>query len=817
MLTRQLLRRAAIAALAFEAQTTPVHAQPIWSLRANAPEGGKLVHDSARGVTYLFGGSETWEWDGRTWVLREPAAVAPGVVLAYDSIRGRTVCHCSTGTWEFDGSSWTMVASPSASPGFRLFLPGFAFDAARGRTVLFGGGNVADTWEWDGTSWTQLFPASSPNPNVDPVLAYDARRGVTVMYGGQSPDNVPRDQTWEWDGTNWTRRTGVGSPGWREAFQMLFDPARGRVVFIALSTHVPNLTETWEYDGVAWVRTSTTTALPPVAYPSIAADVARVRLVYTATTSQFETWEWDGSTWRQIGPPRPQTSNGYPGSLAVLCYDAGRERTVRYLGAGASSTWEWDGHVWIPITLQTIPTAGVVHGLAYDSARGVIVLCVDTRAGQLETWEWYRGDWALRAPPVPRPQAAGSAGAHVAFDSVRGLTVLYRGGSDLWEWDGTTWRQRLLAVFPSSSDSFSIAFDPVRARTVLVTRSSSPQTWEWDGQQWIRGLSAHTPPPCTSATIVYDAALGGVAAVGLADFPSCMQAWLWDGTDWSAIKLRDGSPIPAAVDGAAYDSGRDRTVVVERDRTWELGATAPSVDRSMGSEAGGDLVRITGFDATGPAETDVRFGLARAAVVDAGPNRILVRTPPGSGIADVVVSTSRLSSRLPGAFEYVPSWQAARFGNVNASSGAREDVLLVDGIAGDSRTRDIRLPVRTPLSVAMLAPSTRLRARFAVYAWLAPPGAADATVQPRGVGTTVFPTPLQVGASPQPFAIGNNLAARLGAATFGTTPAPSLIGRASRGVGRPLVFTMQGFIEDDGSAIPAHVSVTNAVIVNVTR
>ena len=35
-----------------------------------------------------------------------------------------------------------------------------AFDAARGRTVLFGGGNGAgatfdDTWEWDGSTWIE--------------------------------------------------------------------------------------------------------------------------------------------------------------------------------------------------------------------------------------------------------------------------------------------------------------------------------------------------------------------------------------------------------------------------------------------------------------------------------------------------------------------------------------------------------------------------------------------------------------------------------------------------------------------------------------
>ena len=43
--------------------------------------------------------------------------------------------------------------------------PALAYDAARGRVVLFGGsggGYLADTWEWDGNDWIQRTPSNSP-------------------------------------------------------------------------------------------------------------------------------------------------------------------------------------------------------------------------------------------------------------------------------------------------------------------------------------------------------------------------------------------------------------------------------------------------------------------------------------------------------------------------------------------------------------------------------------------------------------------------------------------------------------------------------
>src|SRR5579871_3784963 len=89
-----------------------------------------MVYDSVRGVDVLFGGADTSNTFGDTWV--------------------------------WNGATWTARAG---GPGART-LPAMAFDSARGRVVLFGGDNgqdLGDTWEFDGNTWTHM-ASTGPSP-----------------------------------------------------------------------------------------------------------------------------------------------------------------------------------------------------------------------------------------------------------------------------------------------------------------------------------------------------------------------------------------------------------------------------------------------------------------------------------------------------------------------------------------------------------------------------------------------------------------------------------------------------------------------------
>jgi hypothetical protein len=149
---------------------------------------------------------DTWEWDGGNWTQRVPAQspfVRWGTALAFDRARGRTVLFGGYGngylsdTWEWDGTNWSPGGGAHAPPGRTLHK--LAYDSARGRTVLFGGVAAPngflfqDTWEWDGTDWTLRATASSPPARADHVLAFDAGRGRTVLFGSRSLTD-----TWEY-------------------------------------------------------------------------------------------------------------------------------------------------------------------------------------------------------------------------------------------------------------------------------------------------------------------------------------------------------------------------------------------------------------------------------------------------------------------------------------------------------------------------------------------------------------------------------------------------------------------------------------------
>ncbi len=171
---------------------------------------------------------------------------------------------------------------------------------------------------------------------------------------------------------------------------------------------------------------------------------------------------------------------------------------------------------------------------------------------------------------------------------------------------------------------------------------------------------------------------------------------------------------------------------------------------------------------------------------------------------------------------------AARAGAVNERLGEREDVLFVNGRAGERPSREVRVGAREPIEVRMEPPSSRTSARFALYAWTGEPGAGTLALGHLDLGTFVFPAPPTrklvnpaLGADPEhrTFVVWNNSGNErwLGPPDLPSRPAPSTVVRRPRGLSRAkaATFTLQGIIEDDGSANPAGWSVTNAVVVRV--
>src|SRR5262249_5238027 len=156
------------------------------------------------------------------------------------------------------------------------------------------------------------------------------------------------------------------------------------------------------------------------------------------------------------------------------------------------------------------PTSRTSFTMAYDSARGVIVLFGGIRSDSTihylaDTWECNGTDWMQRTPGSSPPARAFSA---MSYDSGRGGSVLFGGSyydgtthyyNDTWEWNGTDWTQRTPANSAPSRRYHALAYDSVRGVTVLFGGFGpgigiAADTWEWNGTNWTQRNPANRPP-----------------------------------------------------------------------------------------------------------------------------------------------------------------------------------------------------------------------------------------------------------------------------------------------------------------------------------
>ena len=235
---------------------------------------------------------------------------------------------------------------------------------------------------------------------------------------------------------------------------------------------------------------------------------------------------------------------------------------------------------WHQVSPATSPGTRLFWATAFDSRRNVaVVFGGDNQGPPLfsdETWEFSNNTWTLRNPPN-RPSARKNAA--MAFDSARGVCVLFGGGdnvfendtpqNDTWEYDGNNWTQRQATDYnatdrPRPFDGPQMVYDSARKRCVLVAASDrlggnvnlNTKTWEWDGTHWIAMNVA--PPSRYDAAIAYDAARqvtllhGGTLPFG--DGYPVGDTWAWNGTIWAQVSYTGATPRQEHA--MAYDERR---------------------------------------------------------------------------------------------------------------------------------------------------------------------------------------------------------------------------------------------------------------------
>lgn len=280
-------------------------------------------------------------------------------------------------TWELASSNWTLT-EPEDSPSQRRDHA-MAYDAARSRSVLFGGlaDGVAnnETWEYDRANWTQR-SINGPTARSEHSMAYDLDRNVTVLFGGADGATLS-DETWKYDGSTWTN-LGVAGPSARKDHAAAFDQQRGVMIVFGGFDGTNLLGDTWEWDGAAWTLRAPATSPSPRRGHAMAYDAVKQHVVLfggnDAGGVNDETWEWDGATWTQKSPQHsPVARRGH-----TLVADSGRSEIVLFGGgSGAtalSDTWTWNGEDWTQLETVLTPAAREGHAATYDVAGSRMVV-----------------------------------------------------------------------------------------------------------------------------------------------------------------------------------------------------------------------------------------------------------------------------------------------------------------------------------------------------------------------------------------------------------------------------------------------------------
>jgi hypothetical protein len=298
-------------------------------------------------------------------------------------------------------------------------------------------------------------------------------------------------------------------------------------------------------------------------------------------TTFTDTWVWNGSGWIQKHPAHN------PGARCshAMAYDAADQQVVLFGGFGTNSalsndTWIWDGTDWTQLHPPSSPPARAYHAMVYSPASGKVLLFGGTgeiNGGKFnDTWEWNGSTWTERLSAKVPPARYGHA---MAYDAARNEVVLFGGAldlysasspptffSDTWVWDGSQWKQKVISASPSARWGHKMEYDPDLGQIVLVggeggkdIKLSPPYTYAIDGRE---------------------------------------ETWTWDGTAWQQ-RFPDKSPEFSYSYGLIYDSangtfivhlGDDLPCATRGPKTYSLKVTVPPRTFSVLDRGGTSLV-----------------------------------------------------------------------------------------------------------------------------------------------------------------------------------------------------------------------------------
>ncbi len=236
---------------------------------------------------------------------------------------------------------------------------------------------------------------------------------------------------------------------------------------------------------------------------------------------------------------------------------------------------------WKKLSPGPSPSARVFHAMAYDSARQRVVLFGGRDSNWKflnDTWEWDGTSWTQRIPTTNIPSAR--CGHAMVYNKSRKRIVLFGGIAgvppalnDTWEWDGNNWAKCNPTTIPSQRAGHAMAYDNARQRIVLFGGGSGPpsnqflnDTWEWIGNNWAKcNPPTKSPRPRSCHGMAYDAVHQRVVlfggGYGLGVPIDLNDTWEWDGNSWIQSFPLTSPNARSPNDAMANDVARQKVVL----------------------------------------------------------------------------------------------------------------------------------------------------------------------------------------------------------------------------------------------------------------
>jgi hypothetical protein len=155
-------------------------------------------------------------------------------------------------------------------------------------------------------------------------------------------------------------------------------------------------------------------------------------------------------------------------------FDELRHQAILVVGASntslVSQTWSWDGSAWTQLHPATNPPYLGTALMAYDRARGELVLATYTdnpnNNNFASTWAWNGTNW-VRKPITGDHLPYNVNPGQSVYDAVHQQVQVVLQFQQTWAWDGTAWSLLHPATSPSDRILPAAAFDELHQKVVL--------------------------------------------------------------------------------------------------------------------------------------------------------------------------------------------------------------------------------------------------------------------------------------------------------------------------------------------------------------